>query len=428
MKKAAAVALSLVLLFAAVVSVVGLTPHGNGIKVRNWVTNDPDYTFSDQYKTSVWYHNFSQLELTENHRNNVLMIAISQLGYHEGEENDYSGTDTKSSGNCTEYARIYSPNYNNNCFDWCATFVNWCLNQARIDYTYGEMGCHRWIADFLVPQGMFQKSAGYGGKYTPKPADIIFFDWDENGNWADHIGFVLYVTDTTVYTVEGNTSDNVGLKSYPIADKRVMGYGTPAYEEKGIATFDYSPSVDFIAGEYIVTEQNAVLYEEADINSHSESIPFGAMVSCTDPSNGWIHIKYNGISGYTNSTAMFLLHPHNVEEITTETESETVTETESVTETQTETQTVTETVTDETTTSESTTEEIVITVETTLAATEAYISTDATEEKTVTVTEVQTTAQANEFLSGCGAAVSSAALIAIAVGAVMAVVKRNKQD
>ncbi|MBE6694305.1 MAG: CHAP domain-containing protein [Ruminococcaceae bacterium] len=313
MKKFFALSLSISILITATLTSVALTPHGNGVLVRNWLYNDTNYTFSDGYKTSVWYHNFSQLELTENHRNNVLRIAISQLGYHEGKMGDYSGADTASSDNCTEYARIYSKNYNDYCFDWCATFVNWCLNQAHVDYAYGEMSCHRWIEDFFVPEDLYRDGKAYGGTYIPKPADIIFFDWDKTGGWSDHIGFVLYTTDTHVYTIEGNTSDNVGLKSYALSDAQVMGYGTPKYKESTEVTFDYSPSNDFVVGDYIVTDNSFNLYYEADVTSQSEKIPLGAMISCDSRSDGWIHIKYNGVSGYTQSTAMFLLQPAEIE-------------------------------------------------------------------------------------------------------------------
>ena len=318
MKKIVAIILTALLLFSFVLCAHALTAHGNGIKIRNnWNENSTSYKFSDGYKTSVWYHNFSQLELTKNHRNNVLKIALSQLGYHEGEAGDYSGGNFKSSANCTEYARIYSKTYENHCFDWCATFVNWCLNQAHVDYAYGEMGCQRWIEDFLIPQGLYQKSIAHGGTYTPKPADLIFFDWDKNGYWSDHIGIVLYTTSTTVFTIEGNTSDNVGLKSYPLKDAQIVGYGTPKYNEGDELTFDYSPSKSFVRGDYVVTDKDVSLFYKADTSAASEPLPYGAMISCDSKSGDWVSVKYNGVSGFIHSSAITLVQPHVIKYIET---------------------------------------------------------------------------------------------------------------
>ena len=76
-KIASALLASLLLVVAAAPAVSALTPHGTGIPMRNWLKNDPNYQFSEEYKTSVWYENFTTLELTENERNNVLRIAVS---------------------------------------------------------------------------------------------------------------------------------------------------------------------------------------------------------------------------------------------------------------------------------------------------------------------------------------------------------------
>lgn len=191
----------------------------------------PAYTFSEQYMTSVWYRNFSALALTANPRNNVLRIALSQLGYHEGDSTkDFDGMNKSGSSNYIEYARLIVPNYNDNHYEWCACFVNWCLNQARIDYAYGEIGCWKWV-EWLKQNKMFQDSYAYGGDYTPQPADMIFFNWKGVNTGSGHIGYVLYVTDTTIFTVEGNTKDEVGIRSYALDDPCVIGFGTPDYEK-----------------------------------------------------------------------------------------------------------------------------------------------------------------------------------------------------
>ena len=180
-KKITAILLVAILLTAVTVPTVSaLEPFGHGLPMRNWLTNDPNYQFSEEYKTSVWYQNFTTLELTENERNNVLRIAVSQLGYHEGDSaKDFDGMNKNGSSNYIEYARLLVPHYNNNAYEWCACFVNWCLNQARFDKASSEIGCWKWVGE-LKTMNMFQDSVAYGGTYTPKPADFIFFIRDYN--------------------------------------------------------------------------------------------------------------------------------------------------------------------------------------------------------------------------------------------------------
>ena len=65
--------------------------------------------------------------------------------------------------------------------------------------------------------------------YIPREGDIIFFDWEVDGN-VNHVGIVEKVENGKVYTVEGNsTNDTCRQKEYDINSKYIFGYGTPAY-------------------------------------------------------------------------------------------------------------------------------------------------------------------------------------------------------
>ena len=59
-KKLLAILLATLLLASvALPAASALEPHGTGLPMRNWLKNDPNYQFSDAYKTSVWYENFT---------------------------------------------------------------------------------------------------------------------------------------------------------------------------------------------------------------------------------------------------------------------------------------------------------------------------------------------------------------------------------
>ena len=109
--------------------------------------------------------------------------------------------------------------------EWCACFVSWCADQCG----YIDAGI---IPKFsYVPDGVayFQsKGQWQDGSYTPKAGDIIFFTWDGSGS-SDHVGIVESVTDGTINTIEGNTTDSCARRSYALGSYVILGYGVPGY-------------------------------------------------------------------------------------------------------------------------------------------------------------------------------------------------------
>ena len=66
-------------------------------------------------------------------------------------------------------------------------------------------------------------------EYVPKEGDIIFFDWEEDGQ-VNHVGIVEKVENNIIYTIEGNsTNDTCRKKQYIINSDVIFGFGTPAY-------------------------------------------------------------------------------------------------------------------------------------------------------------------------------------------------------
>ena len=310
LKKLTAIALASILLVSAAGPVASaLTPHGTGILCRNWLKNDPDYQFSDAYKTSVWYENFTSLELTSNDRNNILRIAVSQLGYHEGDSaKDFDGMNKSGSSNYIEYARLLVPHYNDNAYEWCACFVNWCLNQARFDKASSEIGCWKWVGE-LKTMKMWQDSTAYKGTYTPKPADMIFFNWDGKNTGSGHIGYVLYTTETHVFTIEGNADNNVTVRSYALSDPRVIGYGTPPYNEGDEPTIDWSYKDGMLRGTYVVNSYNAALKKAPGATGRICSVPAGSAVTLHEVDGDYARITYGDKDGYILTNLLFLMTP-----------------------------------------------------------------------------------------------------------------------
>ncbi len=115
---------------------------------------------------------------------------------------------------------------------WCAIFVSWCKHSAGIDKTI--------IPDFascdagkqwFEKRGLYKKSNAYGGDYTPKRGDIIFFSSGYTQDDSTHVGIVTALSGNAVSTVEGNTSNKVARRSYSVASKYIIGYATPKYTD-----------------------------------------------------------------------------------------------------------------------------------------------------------------------------------------------------
>ena len=105
--------------------------------------------------------------------------------------------------------------------EWCACFVSWCADQSGLIES-GKVPkfslCSSGVTWF---QG---KNKWQSGGTTPSAGMIIFFDWDHDGT-SDHVGIVEKCEGGRVYTVEGNSSDQVRQRNYSVDYASIMGYG-----------------------------------------------------------------------------------------------------------------------------------------------------------------------------------------------------------
>jgi len=118
----------------------------------------------------------------------VMRIAKSQLGYKE----------RPSGSNRTKYGKAYGMNGT----PWCAIFVWWCFRKAGAPELYfggKKTAFVPTLADYYIEHKRIVK------KTHGKLGDIVFFDFDHNGN-SDHVGFIWkYLGNGWYKTLEGNT-------------------------------------------------------------------------------------------------------------------------------------------------------------------------------------------------------------------------------
>jgi peptidoglycan hydrolase-like protein with peptidoglycan-binding domain len=121
---------------------------------------------------------------------NVLHVAEGELGTVEG------------SARANSYGSAVGLSLSTSSYAWCATFVSWVAKQTgatsrRGTYVYNFVDAAR------------NNSYGLSVTESPRPGDIVAFDWDGNGNFHqsnEHIGFVRTFSSVNSFTtVEGNT-------------------------------------------------------------------------------------------------------------------------------------------------------------------------------------------------------------------------------
>ena len=145
----------------------------------------------------------------------IVTIALAEVGYREKASNANLDDKTANSGaaNWTKYARDLAAagyyNGNKNGYAWCDVFVDWCFFKA-----YGAVEGQR-----------IQCQSG------PLGAGCIFSAFFQSGGEIGHTGIVVEVTDSTIVTVEGNSSDQVKKNTYNRSNSYIAGYGHPLYGE-----------------------------------------------------------------------------------------------------------------------------------------------------------------------------------------------------
>ena len=222
--------LSKKILSTAMVAILAMQIAGSAVTAS---ALEMPYKAHSVYEHSEYYEKLCAVELTENLRENILNIAMSQLGYHEGNStSELDGTNLNGSNNYTEYGYWFGTQVKGNSYghfyDWCAMFVSWCARQAQIPTNVISNSAYANASSSVYCFNNMAYRAR--GTYTPIAGDIIFFDWDGLSDSWDHVGLVYDCDGSSVYTIEGNSSNMVAKKEYPLDKEVIRGYGIPSYD------------------------------------------------------------------------------------------------------------------------------------------------------------------------------------------------------
>jgi len=164
-----------------------------------------------------WEATMSNVTLTGDWRDDVVAIALSQLGYEESTVN-FEITSSGSQKGYTRYGHWIGAEYT----DWCAAFVSFCYYYAGVKQAnkLKSASVKKWIENAKSLDVYREVSS-----YIPAKGDVVFTS-DNDEDVAGHMGIIMEVTDEGLITIEGNLSNAVGKKERLFADNNITGYAS----------------------------------------------------------------------------------------------------------------------------------------------------------------------------------------------------------
>ena len=201
---------------------------------------------NDAYTSSQYFDELCSVTLTGNYRDDVIAVALSQKGYHEGDsEADYGGGNTSGKGDYTEYGRYLTSTGN----AWCSEFTTWCVRMAGVPTSLlaNSRGANAktFTSGTSAQYYDWSKTVWGGGSYTPQKGDIILWYFKTDGAFdaatysnkdLSHTSILESATvngdgTITLRVVHGNSSNSVRESSYKVnaATGEYPGYGCVGY-------------------------------------------------------------------------------------------------------------------------------------------------------------------------------------------------------
>lgn len=230
----------------------------------------------------------------------VIKVADGEVGYLEKRSNYRLKSKRANAGynNYTKYGKWAGMNG----VYWCALYVCWCFWKA-----YGEDAkkilCGGYSASCEILRQQFIREGCYS--QTPKKGGPIFFSGSRHSG-ANHIGIVTRVTDSYVYTDEGNTSgfnsvdDNGGCvasKCYARSNPRILGYGHPKFDKP--AKSKKTSNKSKFKSKTVTAVHGLRLRKTSSLSGKIlDVMPHGTKVAVIKNGTDWTKIRYNGKTGY----------------------------------------------------------------------------------------------------------------------------------
>ena len=207
---------------------------------------------------NIWKKSVSSVQLTGDWRKDIVAIAQTQIGYQES-ASDFIVDEEGVKHGYTRYGDWYGSKYG----DWCSTFIAFCCEYAEIPKgLFPRAALVQDLMDALDDAG-----AGEDYRYLPMVGDLVFLSFE--GDYApEHVGVIENVSGSSIYTIEGNSSDQVRRREYALDADEIVGYAntTALMRAAGLIVDELEQTIE------IPAEAIGVGYTvKADVNMRAEA-------------------------------------------------------------------------------------------------------------------------------------------------------------
>lgn len=201
---------------------------------------------ADLETADVWEATFEDITLDEVSADNVVSIAVSQLGYSESERNFIVDEESNRHG-YTRYGEWYGNPYG----DWATMFTSFCLRYSGFGENLTGSGADAMRLAW-EEEGRYQAAE----EYNPVCGDIVFLNKNEKES-IDTTAIVCEVTEDSITVIEGDVENQVAEQSYKKDDEAVIGYGVTLPEEE-VLMFSAASIADMPVIGYTITYNSSI--------------------------------------------------------------------------------------------------------------------------------------------------------------------------
>ena len=169
-------------------------------------------------------------------KENVVLVARSQLGYRESERNFQVDADLVRRG-ITRYGQWYANPYG----DWSAMFVSFCLHYAGAEGVPTNAGVEAMRLEWEAA-GLYRPAQ----EPIPGAGDLLFLHkGDDAGQGANAVAIITGVDDTAFSVIEGDVEGTVVETRYTRDEAAILGYGLTPEKEPVMMLAPAPQAVDY---------------------------------------------------------------------------------------------------------------------------------------------------------------------------------------
>ncbi len=170
---------------------------------------------ADLETSDDWEMTLADMVLGPTIKENVVLVAKSQLGYTESALN-FQVDDNGVRRGITRYGQWYGNPYG----DWSAMFASFCLEYAGATGLPMNAGPEAMRLEWEAAD--LYRSAG---EALPGIGDLVFLCEGSETTNANAVAIITQVSEQTLTVIQGNLNDTVAETTYDITDPAILGYG-----------------------------------------------------------------------------------------------------------------------------------------------------------------------------------------------------------